>query len=622
MVRPLRSLFSYVVLLSLTDTEVSYKCKMKTTLLNLFIKYQKLIQYFFIGISAAVIDVVVFWFLFNWFDYSATASTAVSIALATIWGFTFNAFFNFKVSDRLFRRLFSYSFVSFVGLVLSTVVLYFSVDKWGFDGNAIKILTLPLVFLVQYTLNKTFTFNMKESQAPIDDQIEVSTKVCTKSKNVAVIGGGFTGLVAAYDLAKLGHSVTIYEMNDHVGGLAASFEIAGYPIERAYHFLYQSDSDILTLASELGIGDKFHFHPSGIRYFHEGIDYPFNTPIDLLQFKPLSFFNRIRLGVLTLYLKQVKNWRPLSTITAWDWLNKWMGKQVTVEVWEPLLVGKFNRYYDKITMSWLWGRFNIRAQSQNKDFSGEKLGYPDGSFSIIVDALLAELSAKGAIIKTSTGIKSITKYDDSTILETMSGDTISYDSVVSTIPSPVFAKLIANNNVEKAYLDKLQSIDYLDAVVMVFCTSQRLTDTFWYNIKDPRVPFLTLLSTSALAGTDRYDGNEMYFVGAYVPREHEYMNDDADIKSEWINGLRVMFPDFDESQIKELKISKFNDAQHIVDLGYEENKLVPFETPVEGVFLANFSQIYPDDRGTNFAVRDGRRVAELVQNYFNSKYGK
>lgn len=587
---------------------------MKQTLIFYFNQYKNLIQYFCIGVSAAAIDVVVFWFLYNIVDLSATLSTAISIAIATVWGFWLNAMFNFKVSDKLFRRLLSYSFVSFVGMVLSMILLFVFVDNLSFDGNLIKILSLPLIFVVQYTLNKTFTFNMKEQASELTPEPNPDERVAV-SKNVAIVGGGFTGLVAAYDLAKAGHAVTIFEANDHVGGLASSFEIAGYPIERAYHFLYQSDEDILTLAKELGIADKIKFHGSKIQYFHDGIDYPFNTPIDLLRFKPLSFLNRIRLGILTLYLKQVKNWRPLSTVTAWDWLNTWMGKQVTKEVWEPLLVGKFNHYYDKITMSWLWGRFNIRARSQNKDFSGECLGYPDGSFAIIVDALMRELIARGVAVKTNAKIASITTSEQGVSVTTIFGETKVFDSLISTVPSPVFAKLIASNQVEDTYINRLNSIEYLDAVVMVFCTSQRLTDAFWYNIKDTRVPFLTLLSPSALAGNERYDGNEVYFVGAYVPHDHAYMKPETDIRSEWIAGLKVMFPSFDESQIKDLKISKFRDAQHIVDIGYEEKKLVPFETPVKGVYLANFSQIYPDDRGTNFAIRDGRKVAAQVIKY-------
>lgn len=439
------------------------------------------------------------------------------------------------------------------------------------------------------------------------------------NKRVAVIGGGFSGLAAAYELCRAGYKVTIFEHNDHLGGLASGFDLNGYPIERAYHFLYQSDEDILKLAEELGVRDKISFYPSAIKYFYDGTHYPFTTPIDLLRFTPLSFFNRIRLGVVSLYLKQVKNWRPLSKVTAYDWLIKWMGKSVTKEVWEPLLKGKFNIYYDKITMSWLWGRLNIRARSQNKDFSGEKLGYPKGGFGIIVDAIVERLRKSAVNIKLNTAIKIIQKgkKGSSFTIATMAGETFDFDGVIVTTPSPVFARMLDHQSlpVSDEYLTRLDSVDYLDAVVMVFRTRQAITNTFWYNIKDDRVPFLTLLSTSALAGTEQFGGSHVYFVGAYVPREHAYMQDDYDIEKEWKKGLSVMFPDFDESQIQDLKISKFKNAQHIVDVGYEENKLVPFETPVPGLYLANFSQIYPDDRGTNFAIRDGRSVAKCLFEY-------
>lgn len=584
---------------------------------ELFLKHKNLIYYFCIGVSASMIDVLAYVVLYNFLHINPVLATVVSISLATVWAFTLNAVYNFKITDRILARLTSYSFVSIIGMVLSASIIYVFAEQNGFNANIVKILTLPLIFVIQYLLNRHLTFKML-SESPESAEL-TSVSLPLQPKRLAVIGGGFTGLVAAYDAAKEGHDVTIYEFQGHLGGLASSFDLGGYSIERAYHFLYQSDQDILMLAKELGIHDKFHFHPSTIRYFHEGVDYPFMTPIDLIRFKPLSFIGRIRLGVMTLYLKKVKNWRPLSTVTAWDWLNTWMGKEVTREIWEPLLRGKFNHFYDKITMSWLWGRFNVRARSQNKDFSGEKLGYPEGGFTIIVDALVNELNKHNVVIKTNTGIHTIRQNPNSgVVLTTKAGENYEYDGVIATVPSPVFAGMIAGDSaISSEYIERLKSVDYLDAVVMVFRTTQTITDAFWYNIKDSRVPFLTLLSTSALVGTKQFGGSQVYFVGAYIPRDHAYMSDESDIEAEWKAGLSVMFPNFDPSQIQELKISKFKDAQHIVDIGYEENKLVPFATPITGLYLANFSQIYPDDRGTNFAVRDGRRVAALFNEYIS-----
>lgn len=584
---------------------------------ELFLKHKNLIYYFCIGVSASMIDVLAYVVLYNFLHINPVLATVVSISLATVWAFTLNAVYNFKITDRILARLTSYSFVSIIGMVLSASIIYVFAEQNGFNANIVKILTLPLIFVVQYLLNRHLTFKML-SESPESAEL-TSVSLPLQPKRLAVIGGGFTGLVAAYDAAKEGHDVTIYEFQGHLGGLASSFDLGGYSIERAYHFLYQSDQDILMLAKELGIHDKFHFHPSTIRYFHEGVDYPFMTPIDLIRFKPLSFIGRIRLGVMTLYLKKVKNWRPLSTVTAWDWLNTWMGKEVTREIWEPLLRGKFNHFYDKITMSWLWGRFNVRARSQNKDFSGEKLGYPEGGFTIIVDALVNELNKHNVVIKTNTGIHTIRQnLNSGVVLTTKAGENHEYDGVIATVPSPVFAGMIAGDSaISSEYIERLKSVDYLDAVVMVFRTTQTITDAFWYNIKDNRVPFLTLLSTSALVGTKQFGGSQVYFVGAYIPRDHAYMSDESDIEAEWKAGLSVMFPNFDPSQIQELKISKFKDAQHIVDIGYEENKLVPFATPITGLYLANFSQIYPDDRGTNFAVRDGRRVAALFNEYIS-----
>lgn len=562
-----------------------------------------------------MIDLGVYILLYDFLDWNSLYSTTVSISIATVYAFSLNAIFNFKVTDRFLLRLGMYSFTSFVGWTISAMLLFVLTERLGYDGTIVKILSLPLVFVVQYIINRNLTFRDAN-----DVSEESAEELVCEGKSFAVIGGGFTGLAAAYELAKAGNKVTILEHGKDLGGLAGGFKLDDMSLERAYHFMYQSDSDTLELMDELGVRDKARYYPSAITYFYKGKHYPFTKPMDLLRFTPLTLIERVRLGVLTLYLKALKNWRPLSKVTAIDWLNRYMGKNVTKIVWEPLLKGKFVGYYDKITMSWLWGRFNIRARSQNKDFSGEMLGYPMGGFQMIIDAIVAELNKMNVDIRVQSGVQSVTHLDNGKVKVTLlDSSEMEFDSVLATVSSNVFSKLIEPNEVDNEYMARLSSVDYLDAVVMVVKSKQQLTDCFWYNIDDEQVPFLTLLSLSALAGRDRFGDEDVYYVGSYVEQGHHYMDPSFDIETEWKRGLKRLFPHFDESQITAMEISRFKNAQHIVDIGYEEKKLLPFKTPVEGVYLANFSQIYPDDRGVNFAIRDGRKVAkEMMTNLAKS----
>lgn len=433
--------------------------------------------------------------------------------------------------------------------------------------------------------------------------------------SIGIIGGGITGITTAYRLIQQGHKVTIFEASDYLGGLAAGFELAGHRVEHAYHFLYKTDEYILGLVKGLGLEDKLTFHKSSVSTYYGDTLYPMETPIDLIRFKPISFIDRIRAGVTVLYLQRVKNWRKLENITALEWLRKYAGRSVSDVIWEPLLRGKFDRYFDKVTMSWLWGRVLQRVDSRDAKLGGEALGYFKGGFRTIIDALVTPITAAGADIRLSTPVSKLmhNPVSGQVTVTTANGED-AFDRVLATVPSHVLAKMIAGYEAEAPeYFNKLRSIDYLDAVVQVFATKQKFTRYYWHNINTPNSPFVVFLSLTNLVGSERFDGLNIYYIGDYVPPEHEYMSAEKDdLKKRWYGELKKIFPEFDESQVVDDALFKMPNAQHIVDIGFEQNKLVPYETPCPGVLMCNFSQIYPMDRGTNYAVRDGNTMAEKI----------
>ena len=433
-------------------------------------------------------------------------------------------------------------------------------------------------------------------------------------KKVAVIGAGFTGIAAAYRLVKAGIEVTLYEKESSIGGLAGGFSMNGMPLEKAYHFLYKTDSHILGLAEEVGVREKLVFHKSSIVSYDHGKFYPFMTPGDLLKFTPLPFLDRIRTGVVALYLSKLTNWKPLSKVTAYDWLRKWAGKAATEVIWEPLLRGKFNKYYQQVSMSWLWRRIQIRALSKEPGESTERLGYFKGGFMTLVNAIELGIRCSGGTVLLGQSIDAIESDaggNGATLV--VSGERRRYDAIIATTPSNVFAKLIEKDaSVPAEYLSRLRRIDYLGAIVMVFVSDQRLTEYYWHNINDPDVPFLVFLSTSELVGSEAFGGKHVYYIGAYVPDDHEYFSRDAaSVMSEWKDALKKMFPTFDGSLIADERLFRFRNAQHIVGTEYD-GKIVPYESPIKNVYISNFSQIYPDDRGTNYAVEEGNKVSSLV----------
>ncbi len=430
---------------------------------------------------------------------------------------------------------------------------------------------------------------------------------------VAIVGAGFTGLTAAYRLAKAGVEVTVYEAGDTVGGLAGGFEVQGLPLERAYHFLYKTDADMLALADELGIRDRLTFHPSSVSTYYDGVLYPMMTPLELLRFKPLSFVNRLRAGVSALAIGRMSNWQKLSEVTALEYLRRVAGRQVTDVIWEPLLRGKFDHYYDDVTMGWLWGRVKQRVETRERGEAGERLGYFEGGFAAVIDRLVDGIEGAGGRILLERPIAKISNDGADVVIDDSSGSSDRFDRALVTTSSSVLARLIADERGNAPdYFRQIESIDYLDAAVQVFVSDQEITDYYWHNINTPNAPFVVFLSLTALVGAERFGGKHVYYIGDYIPSDHEYMTMPPDeLQKRWFDELGTIFPDFDQEAVLESHLFRFRDAQHIVDVGFEA-KIPDHQTPVDGVLLANFSQIYPMDRGTNLAVRDGNAMAERL----------
>ncbi|QQR52412.1 FAD-dependent oxidoreductase [bacterium] len=435
----------------------------------------------------------------------------------------------------------------------------------------------------------------------------------TTRHSVAIIGGGFTGLTAAYELAKAGCHVTIYEAGNTLGGLAAGFQLAdGTPLERAYHFLYTTDNYMIELSQELGVADKLHFYPSSIGAFYRGKLYPFTTAKDLLSFGPLSLLDRFRTGLTGLRLLTLKRWQPLTQITAYQWLCRWNGRRAADLIWKPLLVGKFDKYWDQVTMAWLWTRIHVRQTSKIKGEQSERLGYYEGGFQVVVRQLETELRRLGVTIQTQTQLSAITETNGHPAV-VLGGKTKVYDAILAALPSGVLARLASNHPaMTTPYSRQLQDITYLSAVVMVFTTDQPITDRYWHQIHDIDAPFLVFLSLDALVGPANIGGHYVYYIGDYVSADSPLLKLTEDqIKDKWLTGLSKLFPKFSTEWVKESYVFKFANAQHIVGIDYE-SKIPARRTPLPGVYLSNFCQIFPEDRGTNYAVRDGRVVAAEI----------
>ena len=428
------------------------------------------------------------------------------------------------------------------------------------------------------------------------------------------MGGGFTGLTAALRLsADARFAVTLIESSPQLGGLAGGFPLAGASLEKTYHHLFLTDTSILDLVRELGLQDRLVWCDSSVGIFRDGKIHAFKTPLDLLRFSPCSFAGRVRTGLAALYLKHQKNWRGLADQTAHAWMTRACGASAMASIWTPLLKGKFDRHFQNVSMAWFWARIHIRANSRSGG-GGEKLGYFRGGFNVVTTALENEIRRRGVKIQTGAALEKIS--GDRTAV--VNGETVSFDYCLFTGPSPAFAGLLPAEPSLADYAAKLRSIDYLGAICLVFTSDQNLGDYYWVNVNEPDAPFLVFINHTRLVDKSGYGGSYVYYIGAYLPPDGKvYSLPDEALAGRWFGYLKKMFPEFTPDHVGERHVFRFKAAQHIVDTRYAE-KIPDYQTPLPGVYLANFAQIFPEDRGTNFAVREGLKIAGLIQRALSS----
>lgn len=432
---------------------------------------------------------------------------------------------------------------------------------------------------------------------------------------VGIIGGGAAGLAAAYELTKHGHYAEVFEQAPFLGGQASTFAVGGGQLERGYHHLFVSDTAMVDLIHELGLDHKLAWLESRVGLFHSGKTWSFSTPLDLLRFSPLSFMQRLRVGFWTFILQKTKDWRKFEGITAKDWIVGHMGEEAYQVIWEPLLRGKFGEAYDQVGMTWLWGKIYLRVASRGKSLQKERLGYPMGSFGEVFDALGEKIFLQGGDVHTRAGVKQVIIEDGVAAgleVETQEQgtETRTYDAVIATTPSYVFPRLAPS--LPQDYLDKLTRVRYLSAVLMILVLDRPLSSFYWMNVADRSLPFVGVIEHTNLIDKSLYGGNHIVYLTNYLSRDSRlYQMSGEELLEEFTPHLRKINPDFDPSWILDYYHHKVDGAQPIIGVNYGQ-QMPEHRTPIKKLYLANTTQIYPEDRGTNYSVRMGRQVARMV----------
>jgi protoporphyrinogen oxidase len=433
---------------------------------------------------------------------------------------------------------------------------------------------------------------------------------------VIVVGGGFGGLAAAWELTQRGVVPVVLEADDAVGGLAGSFEVGGERLERFYHHWFTSDTHVADLARELGTEDRILYRATRTGMYFANRTFRLSTPLDVLRFTPLSLPARIRLGLLALRARAVTDWRALEGLTAEEWLVRLGGREVYEVMWQPLLEGKFGPYADDVSAVWFWNKLKLRGGSRSKG-GGESLAYYRGGFAALAEELSASIRAAGGEVRTSEPVRDLIVRDGRVIGVRTDNGFLHADAVLATPALPIVADLVAPH-ASPEYSAALRRIPYLANLCVVLELDRSLSDTYWLNVNDPGFPFVGVIEHTNFEPASTYAGRHIVYLSKYLPAESSlYALDDDALLDFCIPHLQRMFPGFDRRWVQGHHVWRERYAQPVVVRHYSE--LIPSTTtPLPGLFLCSMAQVYPEDRGTNYAIREGRQTAVAIAGELSS----
>lgn len=423
------------------------------------------------------------------------------------------------------------------------------------------------------------------------------------TKRIAVLGAGPMGLAVAYQLARDGHRPVVFEADDRLGGMAACFDFDGLRIERYYHFHCTSDTAFLQLLDELGLADRMRWVETRMAYWYQGRLQPWGNPVALFKFRGLGWLSKLRCALHAFVSIKRRNWRPLDRLEATEWIRRWIGTQAYDTLWRRLFDFKFHGHAHNLSAAWIWSRIR-RIGSSRAGLMHERLGHLQGGSDTLLDAMCASIVANGGEVRLESPVQEVTIEAGRVSGVRVDGQVQGFDTVVSTVPLPYVSRLIpALPPALRAQFDALKNIAVVCVIVKL---AKPLSGNFWVNVNDPRMDIPGLVEYTNLRPMD---GAHVVYVPFYVPGEHPmYGEPDAAFIAKVRRYLLTLNPALRDEDFVAVHASRYRYAQPICEPGFLD-RLPPARLPVTGLWVADTSHYYPEDRGISESIAFGRRLA-------------
>jgi protoporphyrinogen oxidase len=424
-------------------------------------------------------------------------------------------------------------------------------------------------------------------------------------QRIAVLGAGPMGLAVAYQLVLDGHRPVVYEADDRVGGMTATFDFNGLNIERYYHFHCISDHDYLQMLDELGLADKMHWVETRMGYWYQGRLQSWGNPLALLKFRGLGLVAKFRYGLHAFLSTKRNDWKTLDHVEATGWIKRWVGNEAYEVLWRRLFDYKFYDYSNNLSAAWIWSRIRRIGRSRYSLFR-EKLGYLEGGSETLLQAMRVFIESNGGEIRLKSPVSKVVIKEGKVEGLEVAGQIDDFEKIISTIPLPYVPRLMPD--LPDDILKRFQSVNNIAVVCVIVKLRKALTGYFWLNTNDPEMDIPGLVEYTNLRPLEQH----IVYVPFYVPGEHpKFAEPDQVFLDKVRRYMKKINPELNDEDFIDLRASRYRFAQPICEPGFMD-KLPPVSLPIEGLWLADTSYYYPEDRGISESIGFGRNMATMA----------
>ncbi|HWF10350.1 MAG TPA: NAD(P)/FAD-dependent oxidoreductase [Bryobacteraceae bacterium] len=441
----------------------------------------------------------------------------------------------------------------------------------------------------------------------------------TRPLHWGIVGGGLLGMTLAWELAKRGHEVSIFEAGAEPGGLASAWQIGDVVWDRHYHVTLASDNALRGLLAELSLDKAMCWRKTRTGFYCNDRLHPFSGPADYLRFPLLNPMEKLRFGLAIRTAARIESPEQIEHLTVEEWLTRISGRGVFEKMWRPLLRAKLGDDYRSTSATFIWATIRRMFAARRSGLREEQFGYLPGGYSRMLATFNDALGKTGVHLHVNAPAREVVAADGGVEVRFEDRRTSRhFDRVAVTAPAPLAANLCTALTAEECR--SLRGVEYLGIVCASVLLRRPLSNFYITNIADESIPLTGIIEMSALVDRQQFGGRSLVYLPRYLrPDDPLFRLSDEQTEAQFIGALQRIHPSLQRSDVLACRISR---ARHvfprpIVGAAVTPPPIPPIDTSIPGVHVLNSAHIRCGTLNVNETVQlaqgQARRLHELAR---------